>query len=623
MKFESLNLHDDILRGLSDAGFERCTPIQEQSLPDCLAGKDIIAQSQTGTGKTAVFLLTIFSRLLKETGEGGVGPRALIMEPTRELAHQVHEDAKKLGRYLPFGSAAIYGGVEYEKQIKTLKGGVEIVAATPGRMIDLYKSRALSLDSIEVFVIDEADRMFDMGFAPDINYIAGRLPRKKPRQTMLFSATIDRNVHRLSSRHMSSEAVTVEIEPEQITVSSIDQKILYVSNEEKFGVLMALLRRPDVERTIIFTNMKRTAEMLDWKLKGNGFPVKVLTGDVSQARRQRVIEGMKLGRVELLVATDVAARGLHIEGITHIINYDLPEDAANYVHRIGRTARAGKQGKAYSLVCEDHVLALPEIEKFIEQKIEKEWIDESEIPEDKSGRYRPARRGPVPGGRARPGRKKIPQQGTGPSSRSGVAERGGPPRKRARPAPAGEDGGSRRTRVARRGGGPRDGGKEAGTVEAGPARAVAVAEPRRRGEAGGTDGGAPAPRRRRRPRRARRPGPSKPGDGKAAQATGRSGQKDAQAGKGKTTAEARRRPQSRGRAAPDKKKAARRGGRGRDEGRGAQGSKALQRGGRRRTARPGAARRTDYSSTSAEAATAPIKKEGLLKRALSIFRRRG
>ncbi|MBI5888190.1 MAG: DEAD/DEAH box helicase [Deltaproteobacteria bacterium] len=388
MKFDSLDINPDILRGITDAGFEHCTPIQEQSLPECLAGKDVIAQSQTGSGKTAVFLVTIFGRLMASAAPSSVNPRALVMVPTRELATQVIDDCVKLGRHLSFRSVAVYGGVGYEIQTQALKKGVDLIVATPGRMIDLYKSKTLSLDSIEIFVIDEADRMFDMGFAPDIMYIAGRLPGKRPRQTMLFSATIDDNVRRLASRYMKPDPVMIEIEPEQVTVSSIDQKVIYVSNEEKLPAVMALLKRPDVERTIIFTNMKHTAETVGRKLVENGFPAKVLTGDLSQERRTRVIEGMKSGKIKILVATDVAARGLHIDGVSHVINFDLPDAAANYVHRVGRTARAGKSGKAYSLVCEDHVLNLPEIEKYIERKIESEWIEDSELVKDTSSRHK-------------------------------------------------------------------------------------------------------------------------------------------------------------------------------------------------------------------------------------------
>ncbi len=460
MKFESLNLHTDILKGIKDVGFEHCTPIQEQSLPECLAGKDMIAQSQTGTGKTAVFLLTIFNRAMSSGPSPTGRPRALVMVPTRELATQVIDDAVKLGRHLPFRSVAVYGGVEYNGQINALKAGVELVAATPGRMIDLYKSKALSLDDIEIFVIDEADRMFDMGFAPDIMYIADRLPRKKPRQTMLFSATIDSNVRRLASRYLKPDPVMIEIEPEQVTVDAIDQKVVYVSNEEKLSVLLTLLKRPGVERSIVFTNMKVTAEKLGWKLAANGVSAKVLTGDVTQERRHRIIEGMKSGAVKTLIATDVAARGLHIEGVTHVFNYDLPDDSANYVHRVGRTARAGKSGKAYSLVCEDHALNLPEIEKYIERKIESEWIEDSELLKDVAPEHRerprrdrpsekkggrqagPHRGGPAPKAKkARPhqqaGKKAAPPAGEAPAGASpanegATARPGDKPRRRRR-----------------------------------------------------------------------------------------------------------------------------------------------------------------------------------------------
>ncbi|VAV84257.1 DEAD-box ATP-dependent RNA helicase DeaD (= CshA) [hydrothermal vent metagenome] len=388
MKFNTLDLNEKMLQGIEDAGFEKCTPVQEQALPESIAGKDIIVQSQTGTGKTAVFITTIYNNLIEGGKERPKGARALVMAPTRELAVQIDTEAKKLAAHLPFRSIAIYGGVEYEKQISALKEGVDLVVATPGRMIDLYKSKSLSLNDIEIFVVDEADRMFDMGFAPDISYIASRLPKGKERQTMLFSATIDENVHRLAARYMKPEPVVVEIEPEQVTVDKIDQKVLYPSNKEKLVMLMALLRRPDVERAIIFANMKRTVEMLEWKLSQNGFLAMGLTGDVSQSKRQRIIDDMKAGKLKILVATDVVARGLHVEDITHVYNYDLPQEAASYVHRIGRTARAGKSGKAYSLVCEDHAFNLPEIEKYIERKIPAEWIDEAEMLEDKAGPYR-------------------------------------------------------------------------------------------------------------------------------------------------------------------------------------------------------------------------------------------
>ncbi|MBU2591537.1 MAG: DEAD/DEAH box helicase [Nitrospinae bacterium] len=386
MRFDSLNLDEKILKGLADAGFEKCTPVQEQALPESMLGKDIIAQAQTGTGKTAVFLLPIFNKLITEGKAPGV-PRALIMVPTRELAEQVYEDAVKLGKYLPYRSLAIYGGVEYRKQEKPLSEGVDIIVATPGRLIDLYKSHIVSLDAIEQLIIDEADRMFDMGFVSDIYYIANNLPRDNDRQTILCSATIDSQVHRLALKYMKADPLMIEIEPEQITVDSIHQRIIYVSNEEKLPVLMSILKRPEAERVLIFTNMKCTAEEVGWRLEENGFPSKVLTGDINQDKRKRIVDDMKDGKIRILVATDVASRGLHIDGITHVINYDLPQEAATYVHRIGRTARAGHSGVAYSLGCEDHVINLPYIEKYIEKKIESEWIEAADMVEDKAGSY--------------------------------------------------------------------------------------------------------------------------------------------------------------------------------------------------------------------------------------------
>ncbi len=464
MKFESLNLHPDILKGIIDAGFEHCTPIQEQSLPECISGKDVIAQSQTGSGKTAVFLLSIFSRVIAAGPSLTGKPRALVIVPTRELATQVMDDAAKLGRHIPFRSVAIYGGVEYDKQIQALKKGVDLVVATPGRMIDLYKSKTLSLDEVGIFVIDEADRMFDMGFAPDMMYIASRLPKNAPRQTMLFSATIDSNVRRLAERYMKPDPVMIEIEPEQVTVNSIDQKVVYVSNEEKIPILLSLLKRADVERCIIFTNMKRTAEMVGWKLTENGLPAKILTGDLTQERRQKVIDGMKAGTIKILVATDVAARGLHVDGVTHVINYDLPDDAANYVHRIGRTARAGKSGKAFSLVCEDHVLNLPEIEKYIERKLESEWIEDAELVKDIAPAHSAKPRGPKPFDSKGKGRKPEGQhrgQRTGGQRTFTKESRGPVPSVEKKPAP---EGGEQRRPVAERG--P---AKEGGEKTTGPA----------------------------------------------------------------------------------------------------------------------------------------------------------
>jgi ATP-dependent RNA helicase RhlB len=346
----------------------------------------------------------------------------LILVPTRELAVQVESDALKLGKYLPYRVLSIFGGVGYEKQETALKEGVDIIVATPGRFIDLYKNKKIELGSIQVFVADEADRMFDMGFYPDIRYILGKLPKQPHRQTMIFSATLEERVRRLSEAYMVDPEL-IEIDPEQVTVESIEQRIFHVSNEEKLPLLLGLLTRERMERVIIFTNMKVTAEEVAFKLNHNGFPSEVITGDLDQKKRLRIIEKMKEGKIHILVATDVAARGLHIEGVSHVINYDLPEEAASYVHRIGRTARLGTPGKAYSLACEKWVLNLLEIERFIEHKIETAWVDEVDLVPDKAGAFRRRDRRPWEDrerkfDRARPGQRDNGARRSGSGRRS-------------------------------------------------------------------------------------------------------------------------------------------------------------------------------------------------------------
>ncbi len=386
MKFESLNIDQKVQRAIQDMKYEHCTPVQEQALPESLEGRDIIAQSQTGTGKTAVFLITAIQRML-ESDDKGREIRALILVPTRELAVQVDKQAKELCKYIKYDSLPIYGGVGYEEQEKKLSKGVEIVVATPGRLIDFVKSKKVDLSGVKYFIVDEADRMFDMGFMPDVRFILGKAPHKSKRQTMIFSATLDSRVRRLSEQFMR-ESVVIEIEPDQITVDKVEQHLFHVSKEEKLPLLLTLLSKEDMPKVIIFTNMKRTAERLCFKLKGNGFNAEAITGDIAQSKRLRIIENLKSGKIPILVATDVAARGIHVDGITHVFNYDVPNAAANYVHRIGRTARAGAKGVAYTIACEDFVEHLPEVEDYIEQKIKVDHID-FELLKDKSGPYRP------------------------------------------------------------------------------------------------------------------------------------------------------------------------------------------------------------------------------------------
>ena len=427
MKFEALNFDNRLLEGIREMGYERCTPVQEQALPESLEGNDISVQAQTGTGKTAVFLLTILQRMI--TGTRSVTElRGLILVPTRELAVQVEKQAVEFCAHLPFRSLSVYGGVGYDKQLAALKKGVQIIVATPGRLIDLVKGKQINLSKIDFFVLDEADRMFDMGFMPDVRYILQKVPPKAKRQTMIFSATLDRRIRQIASIYMR-KTVEVAIEPDQVTVENVEQKLFHVAREEKIPLLIALLRREEMPKVLIFTNMKRTAEKVSAKLNGNGIEAEVLTGDVNQNKRLKIISGLQSGKIKVLVATDVAARGLHIDDISHVINYDLPTEVANYVHRIGRTARAGAHGKAYTIACEDLVEYLPELEIYIEQKIDVAHID-FELPQVKPGVYP---RTPI----GRPGqsghsRGAPPRRGAGPGPRR--TSRGGPPRGNRGPA---------------------------------------------------------------------------------------------------------------------------------------------------------------------------------------------
>jgi ATP-dependent RNA helicase RhlB len=376
MKFSELAIPETLLRGICDAGFTECTPIQEKSLPLALAGKDIAGQAQTGTGKTAAFLITLFTKLLGKEKEGQEHhPRALILAPTRELVVQIEKDAQQLGKYAGFTIQAIYGGVDYMKQRDALKVGADVVIGTPGRLIDYLKQKIFSLKNIEVLVIDEADRMFDMGFITDLRFILRRLPQYDQRQNMMFSATLNQRVMELAYEFMNAPA-KVSVTPEQMTAERVAQILYHVARKEKFPLLLGLLRREGMERTMIFVNTKREAEFLHERLNGNGFPCRVISGDVEQKKRLRILEEFKNGRLPILIGTDVASRGLHIDEVSHVINYDLPQDPEDYVHRIGRTARAGAEGKAISFADEDGAFYLEAIEEFAKQKIPTEWAED-------------------------------------------------------------------------------------------------------------------------------------------------------------------------------------------------------------------------------------------------------
>ena len=380
MRFTDFDFHPDILKGIEEAGFEECMPVQEECFKAIFAGKDVTAQSQTGTGKTAAFLLSIYQLFLSNSVER---KKALIIAPTRELAVQIEEEAKLLSTHLDFTTGCFYGGVGYKEQEDLLKTGVDIVVGTPGRLIDFGKQKKLDFSEFGVVVIDEADRLFDMGFLPDLRRIVKMLTDFDSRRTMLFSATISVRVQNLAWEYMRNP-VHIEIEPEQITVEEIDQTIYHVSRDEKLKVLLGILKRDQPANAVIFTNTKFAAVEVSKRLSLNGFPCQFIMGDMPQKKRLETINQIKEGKLRFLVATDVAARGLHINDLAMVINYDVPEDPESYVHRIGRTARAGKEGKAVTLACERFVYGLPAIESFVGIKIPVGELDESLPAEDQS-----------------------------------------------------------------------------------------------------------------------------------------------------------------------------------------------------------------------------------------------
>jgi len=395
MKFSELKLPETVLAGIADAGFIELTPVQEESIPLALGGKDVAAQAQTGTGKTAAFLISLFSHLLNNPKPSSRDPRALILAPTRELVVQICADANTLGSHCPLKVQPIFGGVDYDKQRQALKDGVDVIVATPGRLIDYYKQKVFSLRQAEVMVIDEADRMFDMGFIKDLRYILRQLPPYNKRQTMLFSATLSQRVMELAYEFMDL-AEKVRITPEQVTVDRIDQLLYHASRREKFALMMGLIRQQgDMDRVLVFVNTKKEAEYLAERLKANDYKAAVLSGDIPQRKRMRLLEEFKAGRLSFLVATDVASRGLHIDDVSHVINYDLPQEPEDYVHRIGRTARAGAVGKAISFADEDLVFHLPDIEEFIGRKIPSRFPEDEDFFWDYK-RAVPRKKAPVP-----------------------------------------------------------------------------------------------------------------------------------------------------------------------------------------------------------------------------------
>lgn len=383
-KFANLGLHTDVVKGLEAKGFHNCTPIQALALPVLLTGRDIAGQAQTGTGKTLAFLAATFNHLLTTEAPADRKqncPRAIIMAPTRELAIQIYNDAADLLASTSLTAALAYGGEAYEKQQKVLADGVDILIGTTGRIIDFYKQKVFSLSSIQVVVLDEADRMFDLGFIKDIRFLFRRMPPPAQRLNMLFSATLSYRVQELAFEHMTNPEHVV-VEPDQKTGHRIKEELFYPSNKDKMRLLQTLIEEEWPDRAIIFANTKHRCEEIWGHLAADNIRTGLLTGDVAQKKRVKILEEFTNGNIEILVATDVAARGLHIPFVTHVFNYDLPDDAEDYVHRIGRTGRAGESGSSISFACEEYAVNLPAIETYIEHAIPVSEYDESALMAD-------------------------------------------------------------------------------------------------------------------------------------------------------------------------------------------------------------------------------------------------
>jgi ATP-dependent RNA helicase RhlB len=372
VRFHDLGLRTEIMRGIADLGFQYCSPIQGQILPFTLRGHDAIGKAQTGTGKTAAFLITIFNDLLENPVEDErfIGePRALVIAPTRELVMQIGADAEELARHTGLRTLTLIGGMDYQKQLNRVQRGlVDLVVATPGRLIDFMTRRDLFLDRVEVLVLDEADRMLDMGFIPQVKRIVRATPPKEYRQTLLFSATFTQDIINLSAQ-WTRDPVKVEIEPDSVATDTVDQKIYLASSEERFRILSNLLRSDDASSVIVFANRRDQVRRLHERLRRAGLSAGILSGEIPQAKRSKTLEQFKKGELRVLVATDVAGRGIHVDGVSHVVNYNLPEDPEDYVHRIGRTGRAGASGISISFASEDDAFLLPDLERLLGEKL--------------------------------------------------------------------------------------------------------------------------------------------------------------------------------------------------------------------------------------------------------------
>jgi ATP-dependent RNA helicase RhlB len=428
-RFQDLGLPDAVMHAIADLGFQYCTPIQAEILPSTLTGKDATGRAQTGTGKTAAFLVTVIAQMLAKpvSAKRKPGtPRVLVIAPTRELVLQIAEEAVVLSKYTSLVTTSVFGGMDYEKQRRRLNDRrTDIVVATPGRLLDFKRRKDLDLSLVEVMIIDEADRMLDMGFIPDVRKIIQSTPHKSKRQTLLFSATLTSEVARLTEQ-WTSHPVTVEIEPNQVAVDSVTQLVYIVTNKDKHALLYNIVTRQNLKRVIVFCNRKDETRRLAELLEAHGINCAILSGDVSQHQRIRTLDDFKASKIRVLVATDVAGRGIHIEGMDHVINYTLPRDPEDYVHRIGRTGRAGSAGTSISFADEEDGFYIPAIEALIGNELpcihpEEEWLI------------------PLPPVRRRPSK---PKEGGASHTRKGA------PRRRRNGAPQGS--GSRRPQNRRR-----------------------------------------------------------------------------------------------------------------------------------------------------------------------------
>lgn len=400
LRFHDLQLSPRLMKGIYECEYKYCTPIQKLILPESLKGKDVSGKAQTGTGKTAAFLITLFTRLAdNQADEGKKGtPRALIMAPTRELVIQIEKDARNIGRYCGLTIQSVFGGINYEKQKRQIENkNIDILVATPGRLLDYKEQGVLDLSAVEMLVIDEADRMLDMGFIPDMKKIISAVPAKSKRQTMLFSATLSQDILRLASQ-WTKDPISFEVESKEVTSENINQIAYVATDKEKFAIVYNIISQDLLSRVIIFGNRRDEVARLTDMLKACGLSCGLLSGDVTQSKRIKTLEELRNGTIRILCATDVAARGIHVDGITHVFNYSLPEDPEDYVHRIGRTGRAGEKGVSVIFATEEDSYLIPKIESYTKHKLHYINPDESLVvmPEDlnkilkqfKSGRGR-------------------------------------------------------------------------------------------------------------------------------------------------------------------------------------------------------------------------------------------